>query len=392
MNLAHEITEQFINFFGQKPTNIFFAPGRVNLIGEHTDYNGGFVFPCALDFGTYGAARKRNDRILRFASGNFDNQYEIDMDNLVFDTAHDWSNYLKGVVAEFLQLGKKINGFDFFIQGDIPNAAGLSSSASIELLTAFAINSLYDCQVPMKEMTLLSQRAENQFVGVNCGIMDQYTVGFGKSGFALLLDCQEVQHEYVPLNLGDNMLIIANTNKQRGLADSKYNERRGECEAALAIFQKVTDIKSLCDLTHDTFTKHKHLLKDPILTARTTHVVYENDRTKEAVKVLNSSDIKSFGKLMNESHISLKDQYEVTGPELDALAEAAWKVNGVLGSRMTGAGFGGCTVSVVAKNAVDDFIKSVGEEYVNKTGLTASFYTAQTGNGVRELPFPINGE
>ena len=386
MNPQKHVEERFINAFGgEKPERFFYAPGRVNLIGEHTDYNGGCVFPCALDLGTYGAVRKRDDKKIRLATGNFELTCEVNLDNIAYDPDHGWANYPKGVVAEILKLNKPIGGLDLCVWGDIPNGAGLSSSASILLLTAVVINEIFDCGISMKEMVLLSQRAENQFIGVNCGIMDQYTVGFGKRDHALLLDCQAVQHEYVPLDLGENVIVIANTNKQRGLADSKYNERRSECEEALRIIRKECDIKSLCDLNQKTFEAHKHLITDPIILKRASHAVYENARTKKAVKVLNTGDIKSFGKMMNDSHISLRDMYEVTGVELDALVEAAWQVNGVLGSRMTGAGFGGCTVSILHKGSVEAFIKSVGEEYNKRIGLTASFYMAQTGDGAGEM-------
>jgi len=385
MNPQQHIETQFAQAFGVKPDRLFLSPGRVNLIGEHTDYNGGYVFPCALDFGNYGAARRRDDRMIRLASGNTDLTCQVSLDNLVYDPSHSWANYPKGVVVEILKLGHEIGGFDLYVWGDIPNAAGLSSSASLELLTAVVINTLFDCNIPMKEMVLLSQRAENQFVGVNCGIMDQYAVGMGKKDYAILLNCQELKHEYVPLDLGDYVMMIANTNIKRGLADSKYNERRSECDTALALLQKECDVKCLCDLNIETFEAHKHLIADPVLLKRATHAVYENARTVEAVNVLNAGDIKRFGEMMKESHISLRDLYEVTGEELDALAEAAWNVEGVLGSRMTGAGFGGCTVSILHKDAVDLFIESVGAEYAKRTGITASFYMARTGNGAGPL-------
>ena len=380
------LEDEFSRTFGIKSHKFFYSPGRVNLIGEHTDYNGGYVFPCALDFGTYGAVLFRDDRKVRLASGNFDPICEASIDDLHYDSADGWANYPKGVLAELLKAGCDFGGFDMYIWGDIPSGAGLSSSASLELLVAVTVNKLFDCGLSMLDMILLCQRAENQFVGVNCGIMDQYAVGFGKAGHAMLLDCQAVRHEYVPLDLNDHSIIISNTNKKRGLADSKYNERRSECEAALALLQKEFDITSLCRLSQEDFEAHKHLLaKDPVLLARATHAVYENARTKDAVNLLNEGDVKRFGQLMNESHISLRDLYEVTGPELDALAELAWQVDGVLGSRMTGAGFGGCTVSIVHKSAADNFVQHVGEEYTKLTGLTASFYFAQTGDGAGEL-------
>ena len=386
MNPKNQVTESFTRLFGgDKPERFFFSPGRVNLIGEHTDYNGGYVFPCALDFGTYGAARKRSDNKIRFASGNIDRVCEVDINNLEYNPDHGWANYLKGVAAEIHGTVKPIGGFDLCIWGNIPNGAGLSSSASIELLTSVAVSTMFDCGISMKDMVLLSQRVENNYVGVNCGIMDQYAVGFGKKNHALLLDCNAVEHEYVPLDLGDNLIVVANTNKQRGLADSKYNERRSECDEAVRLLQKECIIKTLCELDNAGFDRHKHLISDPVILNRAAHAVYENSRTKKAVEVLSGGDIKSFGKMMNDSHISLRDLYEVTGAELDALAEAAWAADGVLGSRMTGAGFGGCTVSILRKDAADNFIKTVGDEYKKRTGLTADFYMAQTGDGACEI-------
>ena len=379
------IEEGFAKAFAVKAERFFMAPGRVNLIGEHTDYNGGYVFPCALDFGTYAAVRKRDDRKIRLASGNTNLRCEVSLEGLVYDTAHDWGNYPKGVVAEILKLGHKIGGFDLYVWGNIPNGAGLSSSASLEVLTATVIDSIFGCGIPKKEIALLSQRAENHFVGVNCGIMDQYSITFGKEDQAMLLDCQNLNHEYVPLKLGEHVIIIANTNKQRGLADSKYNERRSECEAALALLRAECDIVSLCELSPEKFEQHKHLILDPVMAKRATHAVYENARTLEAVKVLNQGDLMNFGKMMDASHKSLRDLYEVTGPELDALVDAAWDTEGVIGSRMTGAGFGGCTVSIVRKDGVENFYKEVEKGYKERTGLAPSFYMAGIGGGAGEI-------
>ena len=385
MDMKKHIQEEYYKIFAAKPERLFFSPGRVNLIGEHTDYNGGFVFPCALDLGTYAAAARRDDGLIHLVSGNFELSCELALDNLDYNPAHEWANYPKGVILEILKMSYEIGGFNLYVWGDIPNGAGLSSSASLLMITAIAINSLFNCNIPVKEMALLSQRAENHYMNVNCGIMDQYTVGFGKKDHALLLDCQELSHEYVPLKLGDYMIMIANTNKQRGLSDSKYNERRAECEAALAILQKKCDVKSLCKLDPKTFEDHKGLITDPVLLKRAEHAVYENARTVEAVNILNSGDIKQFGKMMNDSHVSLRDLYEVTGFELDTLAEAAWEFEGVLGSRMTGAGFGGCTVSIVHKDAAEGFEEFVGREYFRRTGLAAGFIKARTGDGAGEI-------
>jgi len=375
------VTEQFTKLFNEQPQKFIMSPGRVNLIGEHTDYNGGYVFPCALDFGTYGAVSKRDDNLIRLASGNLTQCCDVKLEDIKYDADHGWANYPKGVVSEILKLGHKLGGFNLFMWGNIPNASGLSSSASIEMLTAMAINEMFDCGISTKEMALLCQRVENNFVGVNCGIMDQYAVAFGKKDHAILLNCQVPSHEYVPLNLGDYLIMIANTNKSRGLADSKYNERRAECEAA----EKILGVSHLCELDAPSFEAKKHLITDPVILNRANHAVYENARTVEAVKVLNAGDLHTFGKLMNESHVSLRDLYEVTGDELDALVEAAWKVDGVLGSRMTGAGFGGCTVSILHKSAVDKFKEAVGKEYTDKTGLTADFYMANVGEGTRMI-------
>ena len=386
MNPKDYIKQEFAQIFGEQPQRLFMSPGRVNLIGEHTDYNGGYVFPCALDFGTYGAARKRNDKLVNLVSGNFDLKCQINIGSIKYQAEHGWANYPKGVINEIQKLGNKLDsGFDLFIWGDMPGSAGLSSSASIELLTAVVVNGLFDLKISVKEMALLCQRAENKFIGVNCGIMDQYAAAFGKKDNALLLDCQNIKHEYVPLKLSDCVIMIANTNNKRSLAATKYNERRSECDAALALLKKTVGAEYLCAIGTDEFEANKHLIKDPVILKRATHAVYENARTKEAVEVLGKGDIAAFGKMMNDSHVSLRDLYEVTGPELDALAESAWQTEGVLGSRMTGAGFGGCTVSIVKADAVDTFISKVGEEYKKRTGFEASFYKAGIGAGAREI-------
>ncbi|MCL1988949.1 MAG: galactokinase [Firmicutes bacterium] len=380
------INEHFTKVFDNPAEKFFFSPGRVNLIGEHTDYNGGHAFPCALSFGTYSGVRKRDDNKIRLISGNFSITCEINVDeNIQYKESHNWANYPKGVILEMLKLGCKIGGFDLYIWGDIPSGAGLSSSASVEMLTATTINELFDCKISTKELVLLSRRAENNFVGVNCGVMDQYAVGFGKPEHAILLDCQAISHENVPLILGDYIIIITNTNNSRSLATSEYNQRHSECESALKILQAACNVEFLCALDVPTFEQHKHLIKDEILLNRATHVVYENARTIKAVDLLNAGDLASFGKLMTESHISLRDLYEVTGNHLDTLAEAAWQVSGVLGSRMTGAGFGGCTVSLVHKNNVDNFQNTVAKIYQKATGLEPSFYVAKVGSGAVEI-------
>ena len=368
---------------------VFFSPGRVNLIGEHTDYNGGFVFPCALDFGTYAVAVKRNDNIFRMYSKNFENLgiIEFSLDRLINEPQDDWANYPKGVIKTFLEAGFNINsGFDVLFYGNIPNGAGLSSSASIELATSVILKDLLNLDVDMISMVKLSQKAENKFIGVNCGIMDQFAIGMGKKDNAILLDCNTLNYQYAPVVLNGASIVIANTNKKRGLADSKYNERRGSCEAAVKVLnENGIDIKYLGELSVERFNEIKHLITDEEQLKRATHAVTENERTKVAVEKLNAGDIEAFGQLMNQSHISLRDDYEVTGFELDSLVEAAWEAEGVIGARMTGAGFGGCTVSIVKDEFIESFKKSVGEKYTAKTGLVADFYVAKIGDGSRKL-------
>jgi len=366
----------------------FFAPGRVNLIGEHTDYNGGNVFPCALSFGTYGIVKERTDKKVRVYSKNFKEMgiIEFSLEELVYDKKDSWGNYPKGVIKIFKDKGYQIEtGFDLLVFGNIPNGAGLSSSASIELLTSVILKGLYNLEVSMIEMIKMSQKAENEFIGVNCGIMDQFAIGMGRKNKAILLDCSTLDYTYAPVELSDASIVIGNTNVKRKLADSKYNERRSECERALANLQTKLNIGSLGDLSIDEFEKNKELIKNDIDRKRARHAVYENQRTLLAVEKLNSGDIEGFGKLMNESHISLRDDYEVTGEELDTMVDLAWKEKGTIGSRMTGAGFGGCTVSIVKNENIEDFIKNVGEKYKEKTGLIPEFYIANVGDGAREL-------
>lgn len=368
---------------------IFFSPGRVNLIGEHTDYNGGFVFPCALDFGTYAVVKKREDKIFRMYSKNFENLaiIEFNLDNLVYNKKDNWANYPKGVIKTFLDRNYTIDsGFDILFFGNIPNGAGLSSSASIEVLTAVIIKNLFKLNVDMVEMVKMCQVAENKFIGVNSGIMDQFAVGMGKKDNAILLDCNTLNFEYVPVKLRNMSIVIANTNKKRGLADSKYNERRTSCEEAVKVLNKNgINIKYLGELTVAEFEKVKHFITNEEQLKRATHAVTENERAKTAVEFLKKDDITEFGKLMDKSHISLRDDYEVTGLELDSLVEAAWEEKGTIGSRMTGAGFGGCTVSIVENAYVDSFIKNVGKKYKEKTGLDASFYIANIGDGAGKV-------
>ena len=382
------LEQKFQEVFGAPAEKHFFAPGRVNLIGEHTDYNGGNVFPCAIDKGTYGLVKKRNDRKFRMYSENFADLgvMEFTLDELTNDKKHDWANYPKGVIKMFLEAGQKIDsGFDILFSGNIPNGAGLSSSASIEMLTAIVLKDLFHLSIDPVEMAQLGKKTENLFIGVNSGIMDQFAVAMGKKDHAILLDCNTLKYDYVPVVLKDEVIVIANTNKRRGLADSKYNERRAECDEALAESQTKLPIKALGELSIEQFEANKDLIKSPVRQKRAKHAVYENQRTLKAQKELSAGNLAEFGKLMNQSHISLRDDYEVTGVELDTLAALAWEQPGVVGSRMTGAGFGGCTVSIVKKDKVDDFIKNVGEAYKNKIGYAADFYIASVSDGAKKL-------
>ena len=382
------LEQKFQEVFGAPAEKQFFAPGRVNLIGEHTDYNGGNVFPCAIDKGTYGLVKKRNDRRFRMYSENFADLgvMEFTLDELTNDKKHDWANYPKGVIKMFLEAGQKIDsGFDILFSGNIPNGAGLSSSASIEMLTAIVLKDLFHLSIDPVEMAQLGKKTENLFIGVNSGIMDQFAVAMGKKDHAILLDCNTLKYDYVPVVLKDEVIVIANTNKRRGLADSKYNERRAECDEALAELQTKLPIKALGELSIEQFEANKDLIKSPVRQKRAKHAVYENQRTLKAQKELSAGNLAEFGKLMNQSHISLRDDYEVTGVELDTLAALAWEQPGVVGSRMTGAGFGGCTVSIVKKDKVDDFIKNVGEAYKNKIGYAADFYIASVSDGAKKL-------
>ena len=382
------LEQKFKEVFGKDAEQQFFAPGRVNLIGEHTDYNGGNVFPCAIDRGTYGLVSKRADRTFRMYSENFADLgvMEFTLDELVNDKKHNWANYPKGVIKMFVEEGFKIDsGFDFLVSGNIPNGAGLSSSASIEMLTGIVLKDLFHLSIDPIAMALLGKKVENLFIGVNSGIMDQFAIAMGKKDNAILLDCNTLKYDYVPVVLKDEVIVIANTNKRRGLADSKYNERRAECDEALAELQTKLPIKALGELSIEEFEANKDLIKSPIRQKRAKHAVYENQRTLKAQKELSAGNLAEFGKLMNQSHISLRDDYEVTGVELDTLAALAWEQPGVVGSRMTGAGFGGCTVSIVKKDKVDDFIKNVGEAYKNKIGYAADFYIAAVSEGARKL-------
>ncbi|MDQ0063502.1 galactokinase [Paenibacillus harenae] len=384
-----ELTQKFIHQYGEGNNEIavFHAPGRVNLIGEHTDYNGGYVFPAALTFGTTLMIRKRDDNKLGLATTNFPASKQFAIDSIAYDEADDWMNYPKGIVYELLQSGVIFkNGYDLLYHGEIPNGAGLSSSASIEVVTAFALQTMEGLEIDKVKIALLSQKSENEFNGVNSGIMDQFAVANGKADHAILLMCDTLEYELIPFQPNGYKLVIGNTNKRRGLVDSKYNERRSECDQAVEDLKAAyPDLTLLGQLSLEQFNSAKHLIKSDVVRGRAQHVVEEIDRVLQSIKALRANDLKKFGQLMNGSHDSLRDLYEVTGDELDAMVAAARQVPGVLGSRMTGAGFGGCTVSLVHEDSVEAFKEEVGSKYKAATGLTADFYVCSIGNGVERL-------
>nr|WP_297703680.1 galactokinase [uncultured Butyrivibrio sp.] len=385
-NMKQSVLENFEKVFGKKEgVKTYFAPGRVNLIGEHTDYNGGHVFPCALTIGTYAAVAKRDDRMVQFYSVNQDRfgVYGVSLDDVeTINEKAGWTNYPIGVIWAFAKRGFKLDkGFDMVINGNIPNGSGLSSSASLEVLTGFILRDIYGFDVTNQDIALIGQYSENNYNGCNCGIMDQFASAMGKENNAIFLDTADLSYEYAPIKLDGAKIVIANTNKKHKLTDSQYNARRSMCEEALAILQKTVDIKGLGDLSIEEFEAHKDVLTDPDMQKKAKHAVYENQRTIEAVKALKAGDIEHFGELMRQSHESLRDDYDVTGVELDTLAEEAWKIPGVIGSRMTGGGFGGCTVSIVKAEAVENFKKTVGENYLKKIGYEATFYTVEIGGG-----------
>ena len=387
--MQEKLIAKFKEIFGKEgDIRVYFAPGRVNLIGEHTDYNGGHVFPCALTIGTYGVVRKREDNKLRFYSMNFEHLgvIESSLDQLKAEKKADWTNYPKGVIWAFDKKGMKTeHGMDLMLFGNIPNGSGLSSSASVEVLTGYILKDLFGFEVSNQDLALIGQYAENNFNGVNCGIMDQFAIAMGKAGHAVFLDTATLKYEYAPLEMKGSKIVISCTNKKRGLGDSKYNERRSECETALAEIQETVGIETLGDLTEEQFEQYKSAIKDETRVKRAKHSVYENQRTLKAVEALKNNDVKLFGELMNASHVSLRDDYEVTGEELDTMVEEAWKIDGVIGSRMTGAGFGGCTVSIVKDEAVDTFIEKVGKAYKEKIGYPGDFYVVEIGDGPSRL-------
>lgn len=367
---------------------VYFAPGRVNMIGEHTDYNGGHVFPCALTIGTYAAVKKRADKKLRFYSMNFEKMgvVESSLDDLTPSDAAGWTNYPKGVMWAFAERGMKMDcGLDVVLYGNIPNGSGLSSSASLEVLTGFYLRDLFGFDVTNVDLALIGQYSENNFNGMNCGIMDQFASAMGKKDNAIFLDTADLSYQYAPLVLDGAKIIVTNSNVKHSLVNSAYNERRSECEKALEELKAVVDIKGLGDLSEEQFEANKGAIKDEVRKKRAKHAVYENQRTIRAVEALRNNNLKEFGELMNASHVSLRDDYEVSCEEIDVLVEEAWKVEGVIGSRITGGGFGGCTVSIVKDEAVEAFKEKVGAAYKERVGKDADFYVVEIGDGPSKL-------
>ncbi len=383
------LLDKFAELFGDTDgVKVYFAPGRVNLIGEHTDYNGGHVFPCALTIGTYAAARKRTDKKLRFFSTNFGEMgvIESDVDDLKASKEAGWTNYPKGVMWAVSLRGMQMDsGLDMIIYGNIPNGSGLSSSASLEVLTGYLLRDLYGFSVTNVELAQIGQYSENNFNGCNCGIMDQFASAMGKKDNAIFLNTADLSFEYAPLVLEGAKIIVTNSKVKHSLVDSKYNERRSECEQALKELRTVVDINGLGDLTEEQFEANQSAIKDDVRRKRAKHAVCENQRTLRAVEALKNSELDLFGRLMNESHISLRDDYEVSCEEIDVLVEEAWKVDGVIGSRITGGGFGGCTVSLVKDEAVAEFQHKVGAAYEKRFGIQADFYVVEIGDGPRTL-------
>lgn len=382
------INDKFTEIFGEQAEATFFSPGRINLIGEHTDYNGGHVFPCAISLGTYGAARKREDNKLRFYSANFEDLgiIETSLDDLKYDKKDNWVNYAKGMIYFLKETGHDVDkGMDIFIEGNIPNGFGLSSSASLEMLIGVIAQELFNLDIDRVDLVKLGMETENKFIGVNSGIMDQFAVGMGKQNQAILLDTNTLEYSYAPVDMGNNVIVIMNTNKRRELADSKYNERRSECETAVGELQAKLDIKTLGELDAQTFDEYAYLIEDENRLKRARHAVWENQRTMQAQTALEEGDLEKFGRLVNASHVSLEHDYEVTGIELDTLAHTAWKQEGVLGARMTGAGFGGCGIAIVDKDKVEAFKENVGKVYTEKIGYAPAFYIAEIADGTKVL-------
>lgn len=380
------LENRFYELYGEGEATVFFSPSRINIIGEHTDYNGGLVLPGAIEMGTCGIARRRSDHVLKMASGNVELRVETTIENMTYDNRHGWANYVKGVIHELGMSGYETGGMEILVSGNIPIGAGLSSSASLEMLAGEMVNSLFnEGRIDRLEMIRMCLNAENNFIGVMCGMMDQFAIGMGRKDKCILLDCDTQEYEYIDFCMNEHVLVIMNTNKHRMLNESKYNERRAQCEAALDEIRKYKDIKNLCQLSTVEFEEYSRYIGDPVIRNRAQHVVYENERVRKAAAALKNGEIKILGELINQSHASLRDLYEVTGPHLDSIVEAATSYADCIGARMTGAGFGGCAIAIVRADRADDFMRHVAGRYMDKTGYRADFYTTGIGDGTRVI-------
>jgi galactokinase len=380
-----QLKQQFETLFDHEAIETYFCPGRVNLIGEHIDYNGGLVMPCAINFGTWMLLSPNEDNVFRFRSVNFEETYDIGVQTAYEKTGREWFNYPLGVLHHFVADGKHVQGLDVLYYGNVPIGSGLSSSASIEIATAFAFNQFFKSSYTKLELVLMAKSVENNFIGLSSGIMDQFAVAFGEEHKALKLNCDTLDYEAVTANLQDNVLAIINTNKPRKLAESKYNERVEECHQALAALQQELDINNLCDIDGITFKQHQHLITNPTVLKRARHVIEENDRVKLAAVALAEDDLVRFGRLMYASHLSLQNDYEVSGAELDAVVEYSLTDSNVIGARMTGAGFGGCAIAIVNADAFEEYRKNVIEYYTQKIGYAPSVYATNISDGVHEI-------
>lgn len=388
MKNTEELLNRFEKVFGYKAENLYFSPGRINLIGEHTDYNGGKVFPCAITMGTYGVVAPREDKMIHAYSDNLPDLGIMDfsLENIAFEKESNWTNYIKGMLLYIQEMTEELpHGFDIFVFGTIPNGASLSSSASLEVLTGVVSNDLYGLDLSGETLAKLGMRVENEFLNLNSGIMDQFIIANAEKGHALLLDTNTLEYEQIPVDLPDHKIVIMNSLTRRELVDSEYNVRREQCESAVEMLQGVVSISTLGELSESEFEEYKYAITDPIIERRAKHAVYENKRTEKAAEALVDGELDIFGQLMNESHISLHEDYEVTVKETDFLVRSAWNQEGVVGARMTGGGFGGCCIAIVENDSVEDFIKNVGVEYENEIGHAAEFYIAETENGAQKI-------
>ncbi len=385
--MIEKLKAEFAKLFDAKADkNIFFAPGSFNLIGDHIDYNGGKVFPTTINLGTYAAAIKRDDNIIRFRSLNYSTKIDISLENISFNKKHNWANYPKAILAELIKSNYSVNnGFDILYYSNLPSGIGLSSTASIEIVTAFLLNDLFNLKMPRLELVKLCQKAENEYLKLNNGILNKFAIGMGKKNQGIYLDTKTLKYEYIPLKLQNHKFIIANTNKTYPTTNTVYNERYRECQQALEVMQTKIKVDNLCAISPIDFENHKDLIKDGILARRAWHVIYENQRTFYAVEFMKTYDLKAFGQLLNQSQMSLKRDFEITGFELDTIIETAWNQRGLIGSKMIGKGMGGCSINLVKANFVDDFIKNVGKVYKEKTNLTANFYILESSTGAEKI-------